>query len=354
MLRFANPQAFVWLWCIPVLILVVLALEIRGRRRLAKTFGGRIAPFLSSSVSPLKRRLKLALKCLAIFFFVVALARPQMGKSTQEVKAQGVELVLAVDVSNSMLAEDVKPSRLEHAKTELAKLVDMLGGNKVGLVAFAGSAALLSPLTTDVGSLKMFIEGLSTQSVATQGTNIRDALDEAKNAFERGGIESDETVRVTRVILLVSDGEDQEKGAVQLAQKLAGEGVRIFAIAFGTERGGPIPMRDERGFLAGFKRDKSGQNVISAVRGDFLRELARIGNGSFHHATFGGMEAREVKADLDKLEKAEFASSMATNYDERFQIPLFFGLVCALIEFMLGSRRLTGRVWRGRFEVAEP
>lgn len=354
MLRFANPQAFAWLWCIPVLILVVLALEVRGRRRLAKTFGGRIAPFLSSSVSPLKRRLKLALKCLAIFFFVVALARPQMGKSTQEVKAQGVELVLAVDVSNSMLAEDVKPSRLEHAKTELAKLVDMLGGNKVGLVAFAGSAALLSPLTTDVGSLKMFIEGLSTQSVATQGTNIRDALDEAKNAFERGGIESDETVRVTRVILLVSDGEDQEKGAVQLANKLAGEGVRIFAIAFGTERGGPIPMRDERGFLAGFKRDKSGQNVISAVHGDFLRELARIGNGSFHHATFGGMEAREVKADLDKLEKAEFASSMATNYDERFQIPLFLGLVCALIEFMLGSRRPTGRVWRGRFEVAEP
>lgn len=354
MLRFANPHAFVWLWCIPVLVVLVLALEIRGRRRLAKAFGGRIAPFLSSSVSPLKRRLKLLFRCLAIFFFIAALARPQMGKSTQEVKAQGVELVIVVDVSNSMLTEDVKPSRLEQAKAELSKLIDMLSGDKVGLVAFAGSAALLSPLTTDVGSLKMFIEGLSTQSVATQGTNFHDALDEAKNAFERGGIDSDENVKVTRVVLLISDGEDQEKGAAQLAQQMARDGMRIFSIAFGTERGGPIPMRDERGFLAGFKRDKSGQNVISQVHGDFLRELAHIGNGSFHHATFGGMEAREVKADLDKLEKAEFASSMTTNYDERFQIPLFFGLVCALIEFMLGERRSTGRIWRGRFEVAEP
>jgi Ca-activated chloride channel family protein len=353
MLRFANPSAFILAWFIPLLIVMVVALEKRGQRRLVKTIGCKITPFLSASVSKTKRRLKLVLRCFSLALFVTALARPQLGASTQVVKAQGVELVIAIDVSNSMLTEDVKPSRLEHAKAEVSKLLDMLSGDRVGLVAFAGSAVLLSPLSSDIGSLKMFVEGLSTESVNTQGTSFQAALDEAKGAFERGGIEGDENLKVTRVILLISDGEDQEKGAVELAQKLAIDGTRIFSIAFGTERGGPIPMRDERGFLSGFKRDKSGQNVISQVHGDFLRELAKIGKGAFHHATFGGMEAREVKADLDHLEKAEFASSMSTNYDERFQFPLFLGLLCAFVEFILGERRGVGRLWRGRFEVAE-
>jgi Ca-activated chloride channel family protein len=352
-LRFAAPEAFRLLWLIPVFIALAIFFERRARNRLAAALGKRIAPFLSSSVSVARRRLKLVIRSVALAFFILALARPQLGKSLQEVKARGVELVIAVDVSNSMLTEDVKPSRLEHAKSELSKLLDMLAGDKVGLVAFAGSAALLSPITTDIGSLKMFVEGLSTQSVATQGTNFKDALDEAKSAFERGGTESDEQVRVTKVILLISDGEDQEPGAVEQARKLAADGVRIFAIAFGTERGGPIPMRDERGFLSGFKRDKAGQNVNSQVHGDFLRELAQVGKGSFHHASFGGMEAAQVKADLDKLDKTEFASTLATNYDERFQYPLAVGLILAILDFAIGERRRKGRLWKGRFEVPQ-
>lgn len=352
-MRFAAPEAFRLLWLLPLFLILAIYFEQRAMRRLAKALGPKLTPFLSSSVSVGRRRLKLFLRLLSLSFFILALARPQMGKSLHEVKARGVELVIAVDVSNSMLVEDVKPSRLEHAKAELSKLLDKLAGDKVGLIAFAGSATLLSPLTTDTSSLKMFIEGLSTQSVSSQGTNVRDALDEARSAFERGGTESDEHVQVTKVILIVSDGEDQEPGAIELAKKLANENVRIFAIAFGTERGGPIPLRDERGFLAGFKRDKSGQNVMSQVHGVFLRELAQVGKGTFHHASFGGMEARDVKADLDKLEKTEFNSSMTTNYDERFQIPLLIGFLIALLEFGIGERRAKGRLWRGRFEVAE-
>lgn len=352
-MRFAEPSALKLLWLLPILIGLTLAFELRARKRLTSALGAKLAPFLSSSVSIIRRRLKLVLRCLALCFFILALARPQMGQREQEAKARGVELVIAVDVSNSMLTEDVKPSRLEHAKSEINRLLEMLDGDKVGLVAFAGSAVLLSPLTTDIGSLKMFVEGLSTQSVATQGTNFKDALDEAKSAFERGGVESDDKLHVTKVILLVSDGEDQEPGALDLAKTMGGDGIRIFSIAFGTERGGPIPVRDERGFLSGYKRDKAGQNVISQVHGDFLRELAQAGNGSFHHASFGGMEAREVKADLDKLEKAEFASTLTTNYDERFQIPLTIGLVFALLDFAIGERRRKGRIWKGRFEVAE-
>lgn len=352
LIRFANPDALRLLWLTPLLITASIFFERRARLRLKRAFGEKIAPFLSSSVSPAKRRLKLAIRALALVFFVVALARPQMGQSLQEVKARGVELVIAVDVSNSMLAEDVKPSRLENAKAELMKLLDLLAGDRVGLVAFAGSAVLLSPLTTDVSSLKMFVEGLSTESVSTQGTNFRSALDEARNAFERGGIEGDENLKVTRVILLASDGEDQEEGALEKARKLADDNTRIFSIAFGTERGAPIPMRDERGYLTGYKRDRSGQNILSTVKGDFLRQLAEVGRGSFHHAS-NGMEARLIKEDLDKLEKKEFASMMATNYDERFQLPLAIGIVLALLDLLLGERRSPGRIWKGRFEVVE-
>jgi len=352
-MRFANFAAFYLLWFVPALIVVSVLFERRAQKRISKAFGDKIAPFLSSSVSSAKRRLKLILRCLAFTFFVIALARPQMGMSKQEVKARGVELMIGVDVSNSMLAEDVKPSRLENAKAELMKLLDMLVGDRVGLIAFAGSAVVLSPLTTDVNSLKMFIEGLSTESVGTQGTNFIAVMDEAKTAFDHGGIDSDENLHVSKVLLLISDGEDQEPGALEMARKVADDGMRLFTIAFGSERGAPIPIRDERGFLSGYKRDRSGQNVISKVNADFLRQLAHIGRGSFHHATSGGMEAKLVKEDLDKLEKKEFASTLETNYDERFQIPLLIGFLLTLIDLLLGEKRGTGRIWKGRFEVAE-
>ena len=261
--------------------------------------------------------------------------------------------MIAFDVSNSMLAEDVKPSRLQHAKSEMMRLMDALAGDKVGLVAFAGSSVILSPLTVDKNSLKMFIDSLSPDSVETQGTNVTKALQESNEAFERGGVESDETHKTTRVILVVSDGEDQEKGALEIAKKMAQEGTRVFTLAFGTEQGAPIPQRDERGFLRSYKRDRSGKEVMTTVKGDFLRQLAEAGNGSFHHATFGGPEAQLIKADLEKLQQTEFASSLETSYDERFQIPLALGVFLILLEMLIGERKSIGRIWKGRFEVAE-
>jgi Ca-activated chloride channel family protein len=293
------------------------------------------------------------LRLAALACFIVALARPQMGKSMEEIKVRGVEMVIAFDVSTSMLAEDIKPSRLQYAKSEMLHLMDLLGGDKVGLVAFAGSATMISPLTTDKSALKMFIESLTPESVETQGTDFRKALNEARAAFDRGGTENDESTRITRVILVASDGEDHEEKALDEAKKLANDGTRIFTIAFGTEAGAPIPQRDERGYLRNYKKDKSGHEIMTQVKGEFLRQLAIVGQGTFHHATFGGNEAKLVKDDLDKLEKAEFASSLATNYDERFQIPLALGVLLALLDFFIGERKRAGRIWKGRFEVAE-
>lgn len=350
-MRFAHPEWLMLLWTLPVIWIIAGFTGARARAKLAKGLGSRMAPLLSKQVSPLRRRFKAIARSLALVCAIVALARPQAGKGVSEIKVRGVEMMVVLDVSTSMLAEDVKPSRLQFAKAELVRLLDLLAGDKVGLIGFAGSALLLSPLTNDISSLKMFLDSLSPYSVETQGTYFTQALQEAADAFDRGGTEDDERAKTTRVILVLSDGEDQEKGALELAKKLAGQGIRIFTIAFGTERGGLIPIRDERGYLRSYKKDRSGKEVNSTVKGEFLKELARTGQGSFHFASFGGNEARAVKGDIDRLQKAEFASSLATQYEEVFQWFLVAALIFVLLDLVLAESGAAARVWRGRFEA---
>ena len=351
MFRFENMDAFNFLWMIPFLVGIGFIFDLRSKKRLEAAMGKRLYPFLSSSVSKLKRKLKTVFQILALFFFVLALARPQMGQSKQEVKSEGVEIILAVDVSESMQAEDVKPSRLGQAKAELGRLIDLMPGNKVGVLAFAGSAALLSPITTDNGAIKMYLDSLDSRSVSSQGTSFQEALNAAKQAFERGGITTDEARKVTRVILIASDGEDHEPGAIEEAKKLAKDGIRIFSLAFGTEKGGAIPERDNMGFLRGYKKDRSGQTIITTVKGDALRALAEAGQGSFYFATFGGNQIKNVEEDIGKLEKTQFDTTMATQYEERFQLFLILGIFLALVELLLGERRGSFKFWKGRFEV---
>ena len=351
MFRFENLSAFNYLWVIPFIIILGFIFDRRSRKRMEAAIGSRLYPYLSSSVSKRKRSVKTVLQILTVFFFVVALARPQAGQSKQEVKSEGVEIIFAVDVSESMEAEDVKPSRLAQAKTELSRLVDMMPGNKIGVLAFAGSAALLSPITNDPGAVKMYLDSLDTNSVSSQGTNFQEALATAKEAFDRGGVGTDDTVKVTRVIIMASDGEDHEPGAIEAAKKLTDEGIRIFTVAYGTEKGGAIPERDGMGFLKGYKKDRSGQTVITTVKGDALRALAEAGKGSFYFATFGGEQTKHLVEDINKLEKTQFDTTMATQYEERFQIFLLFGIIIALIELVLGERRASFKFWEGRYEV---
>jgi Ca-activated chloride channel family protein len=351
MFRFADPSAFYWLWLIPIVIAVALIFARQSRSRLTKILGDRVTPFLTGSVSPKKRAWKLGLQLAALACFVTALARPQMGKSKEEIHSEGVELMMLLDVSESMLAEDVKPNRLEQMKAEMEKLVDLMPENKMGVVAFAGSAALLSPLTTDPNALKMYLDSLSTTSVSTQGTNFEKALEEAEAAFQHGGVTTDDTDKVTRVILIASDGEDQEPGALDEAKKLAAKGIRIFTLAYGTEKGAPIPERDGMGFLRGYKKDRGGQTILTTSNGKALRELAQAGQGSFYYAVFGGNYLQKIVEDVNHLQKAQFESEFAVQYEERFQIFVALGLVLLLIEMLLGERHSAFRLWRGRFEV---
>ena len=350
--RFANTDAFILMW-IPLLLVICYFLLKKWRTKKVKTiFKDRAYSFLSSSLSVDKRKWKLILQCLILVLFIFALARPQIGQKEQKVKNEGIELVILFDVSRSMLAEDSQPSRLELAKKELLRFIDFGGGDRIGLVGFAGSGVLLSPLTTDKEALKMYIESLQPNSVSRQGTEFRGALFAAKGAFERGGQGKDEELSVsTRAVVIVSDGEDNEPGAIEAARNLKEAGIKIFSLAVGTEKGAAIPIRDEKGSLRGYRKDKSGKVVVSKTKGTILKQLANIGGGSFHHITLGGKAVQHLRQDLETLEKVEFESASFRIYNEGYQFLLLLGILLGFVEVFLGEKRHQGRLWRGRFEV---
>ncbi len=348
--KIGNPSAFYWLILVSALIVIYFFFENRSVKKLNAAFGEKVASYLAQSVSRSKRKLIFFLQISGLLFLILALARPQAGESQQEVKSEGVEMMIVADVSESMLAEDVKPSRLVQMKIELSKLLELMPGNKVGLIAFAGSAALLSPLTSDPNALRMYIDSLDTNSVSSQGTNFETAISFAKEAFEKGGVTQDQQSRTTRVILIVSDGEDHEPGAVEAAKKLAKEGVKIFSIAYGTEKGGAIPARDQHGQTTGYKKDKSGQTILTTVKGDFLRTLADSGEGQFYFAIFNGDHLKKLTNDISLLEKTQFQTSMNTQYDEMYTYPLSLGLLLIFISFFLNDYKSRVEEWKGRYE----
>ena len=339
MFRFQDTYYLYYLSAVPVLIvLAYLAFKIRGDR-VKKLFKPEIYESLTRFVSKRKRNIKFVLEVLALIFIVLSLARPQFGESTEQIKMEGIEIVFALDISNSMLAEDLKPSRLDVAKNTISKLLDRINGYKVGLIGFAGGAALMSPLTTDYSAIKMFLETINPSSISTQGTNFGAVITTAMDSFKRGGVEQDDLTKVSRVIIFISDGENHDEQALKQVKQLVDQGVRIFAIGAGTAQGAPIPSRDEFGQLKGYKKDKSGQIVMSRVNTDFLRQLANAGKGAYYHASFTGDEVRQLEADLDKLEKTEFESDFMRKYDERFQIPLFIAFMLLVLEMLMTERK---------------
>lgn len=350
--RFESSQALMFLWLIPVLYFVGKFYAKRVERHLTKNLSEKLRPLLTSSVSLSKREWKFRLALFALGFLILAYARPQNGEGRQKVKNEGIEILFLVDVSNSMLAEDIRPSRMGLAKNELSRFIEMSSGDRMGIVAFAGSAVLLSPMTTDQDAIKMYVESLNPEVVSTQGTDLTRALKEAKDAFDRGGMGEQEDTHVTRAIIVISDGEDHEPGAYDQAKKLVEEGIHIFTLGLGTEQGGAIPIRDNQDVLRGYKRGKDNQIVMSKTKGTVLKELARIGEGSFHHASFQNDAIAAIRADIQKLKKSQFESGEIRSYTEEFQVFLILALVLAAIELWLGERKSKGRIWRGRFEVS--
>lgn len=349
-LKWGDLSAFYYFILIIILLIIYIWSESFFTQKIETAFGKKVSSYLTQNLSIIKRRLKVGLQLLGMFFIIVAMARPQTGESTREIKSEGVELLILADVSESMMAEDVRPSRMSQMKIELSKLLDLIPGNKVGLIAFAGSSALLSPLTSDPGVLKMYIDSLDVNSVSSQGTNFETALRYAKEAFDRGGVTQDSQSRTTRVILVVSDGEDQEAGALDSAKALAKDGIKIYTIAYGTEKGGAIPTRDNYGNMTGFKKRSSGEMILTQVRGDFLKSLAEAGEGRFYFAFFNGDHLNQFVQAIGELEKSQFHSSVATQYEEKFTGPLCLGIFLILFSFFISDRKAKNSVLRGKYE----
>lgn len=349
-MKWGDSSAFYYLVLVAVFVAAFLFFENKFAKKLKLSFGEKVAIYLTQSLSVLKRRLQILLQAVGLVFVVIAMARPQAGQSQQEIKSEGIELLVLADVSDSMMAEDVRPSRLAQMKIELSKLLELMPGNKIGIIAFAGSSSLLSPLTSDPNALRMYIDALDTNLVSTQGTNFEIALSHAKEAFQKGGVTQGEGSRTTRVVLVVSDGEDQEKGALKAAEDLSKEGIKIFTMAYGTEKGGAIPTRDLRGNMTGFKKDDSGQPVLTQVKGEFLKSLASAGGGEFYFAYFNGDHLKKFVDDLNNLEKTEFQSSFMTQYEEKFTLPLLLGLALIMISIFISDRKSETEVWRGKYD----
>jgi Ca-activated chloride channel family protein len=350
--RFESAFALQGIWLLPVFYFLTRFFTKKFEKKLSQSLSDKLKPFLTASLSVKRRLFKNRFELLVLALMILAYARPQSGEGRQQVKNEGIEILFLVDISNSMLAEDVRPSRLEVMKTELERFIEMSSGDRMGLVAFAGSAVLLSPMTIDQDAIKMYVESLSPNAVSTQGTDFAKALQEARDAFQRGGLGQEEGLQVTRAIVILSDGEDQEPGALKLAEELQRDGIHIFSLAFGTEQGGAIPVKDEMGVLRGYKRGADGQVVMTKTKGTVLKDLAKAGSGSFYHATFQGDAVTKLRSDIEDLKKSQFESGEIRSYNEHFQVLLMLALAFALFELWLGERRARGRIWKGRFEVA--
>lgn len=318
------PLSIVFFW-------VVFKLKEKAKRR----FGNLdLIDKLSSFYSPAKQRLKVFVLMLALFFLLFSLARPQFGTKLTMLKRKGVDIIIALDTSLSMLAEDMKPNRLEKAKREVAGLIDRMRGDRVGLVAFAGASFVQCPLTLDHSAAKMFLEIIDTDLIPRPGTAIGDAILKSIRAFEQ-------TERKFKVLVLITDGEDHQSNPVEAAQVASKEGIRIYTIGIGSVQGEPIPLRDRKGRMVGFKKYKD-EVVVSKLDEMALQKIALETGGKYYHATAGEMELDKIYDEISRMEKKELEGKLLTQYEDRYQYFLIFSLIFLTIEFFISERKSKG------------
>ncbi|MCC6838469.1 MAG: VWA domain-containing protein [Bacteroidia bacterium] len=305
---------------------------VRKRKKALAVFGEqRIIDILLPDVSETKRTFKGIIYVLAFSFLIYGMANPQVGTKLEEVKRKGADLMICLDVSNSMKAEDLQPNRLERAKQSLSKLIDGLEGDRIGIIVFGGQAYVQLPITTDYAAAKLFLESINTDMVPTQGTAIGKAIDLALESFGK-----DEGKN--KAIVIITDGENHEDDAIRAAEAAAEKGISIHTIGMGSENGAPIPVY-KNGIQDGFRKDKEGNTVVTKLNELMLQQLAAAGSGVYVRATNSDAGLKNVLAAIDKLEKKQFESKMYSDYEDRFQWFIAIAFVLLLIETLLTERK---------------
>jgi Ca-activated chloride channel homolog len=328
MFRFAHPEYLFLLLLIPLLLGVFIYTTIQKRRNIVKFGNPDLLAQLMPNVSKIRPQVKFYFQLTAVFLLAIVLAQPQFGEKVEKEKRKGIEVMVALDVSNSMLAQDVLPSRLENAKQVLSKLVDDMNDDKVGLVVFAGDAYTQLPITVDYVSAKMFLSSISPQLVPRQGTAIGSALDLAIKSF---GTKSN----VGRSIILITDGENHEDDAVGAAKLAAENNIIVNVVGMGKSDGAPIPVPGTMSFW----KDKDGNVVVSKLNEQMCKEIAIAGKGVYVHADNSNSAYRVINKELDKLAKSEIKSSVFSEYNEQFQSFALFALLILIIDFFIFDRK---------------
>jgi len=314
----------IWFWAlcaVPVIIIIYLMLQLWKRHTQKKFADKALLKRLSPNRSVFKSVLKLVIICLAFASLAIALVNPKVGTKLETVKREGVDIVFAVDVSKSMLAEDIAPNRIEKAKQLVTQIINNLASDRVGIIAYAGKAFPQLPITTDYASAKMFLQNMNTDMMSSQGTAINEAINLAKTYY-------DDAEQTNRVLIIISDGEDHSEVAAKVAEEAAEEGIRIFTVGVGDVKGGPIPIK-RNGIVMNYKKDSNGETVITRLNEETLKNIANEANGVYINGRHTNTVVEEIRDILNGMDKTEFEAKQIADFKSQFQ--WFIGLAILLL-----------------------
>jgi Ca-activated chloride channel family protein len=333
-MHLADPQFLHLLWLLPLLATFYIWSFRQKRKALLRFADASVIGQLVRGVGQGKQKMKVVTFLFFMFFVLLALVRPQWGTKLETVRRTGVDIVVALDTSLSMDTQDVVPGRLEKAKHEIRALIDALQGDRVGLVVFAGTSLVNCPLTIDQNAVKLFLDVVDTQVIPRPGTNIGDAIRKGIQVF-------DARDRRHKVMILVTDGESLEGDPQVAAEEAKQAGVVIYSIGVGTAAGEPIPLRDDRGNITGYKKDEAGSVVVSRLDEESLRQVSSATGGQYYRATPAEEEVEKIVQTVSGMDKKEFESKVYLTYVDRFQIPLGIALFFIFMESLITDAKPT-------------
>jgi len=339
-LKFERPEYLWFLLLIPLMIaayLFVIYLQKQALQRFAEAEFLKVLMPLKSIGRPW---IKLIFLLIAVSTVIIGLANLQSGARMEEVKREGIDIFIGIDVSNSMMAEDIAPNRLERSKQAISLLIDKLEGDRIGIIVFAGKAYIQLPITTDYAAARLFLSTINTEIVPSQGTAIGEAIEIAMKSFDQN--------ERNKAIVIISDGEDHEEDAAEIAADAAKAGINVFTIGMGLSDGAPIPTYNEYGKTTGFRKDRNGSTIVTKLNEPMLQQIAQAGKGTYVRAnnTRSGLET--IFTEINKLEKSEIESKMFTDYEDRFQWFMGIAIVFLLVELLVTARK---RTWESKINL---
>ncbi|MFH1004112.1 MAG: VWA domain-containing protein [Bacteroidota bacterium] len=335
MYRLENIECLYGLGIIPVLILLFVLGRIWKKKSLKKIGNANIVSLMMPDVSKNKSIIRFILFTIAIVLLIIGLVNPQIGSKLEEIKREGSDIIIALDVSNSMKAEDFKPNRLEKAKQAIEKLIDKLNNDRIGVIVFAGESFVQLPITTDYAAAKLFLENVDTDIVPVQGTVISSAIELAVKSF---GQEENRQTEKNKTIIIITDGENHDDDAVSTAKSAANQNIIIHTIGVGSPDGVPIPIYKNK-IHSGFRKDKDGNTVITKLNEVALQEIAAAGNGVYVRAGNSEFGLKILFERINKMEKKTFEAKIYTDYEDRFPLFIAGALLLLVIESFISDRK---------------